>query len=86
MSLVGWSLGGVYARELAKLAPARVRQVVTLGSPFGMQRCAGGAEGWLPASCSEAPLVSGPGGGRIADPPPVPVHRDREPQRRHRGL
>jgi pimeloyl-ACP methyl ester carboxylesterase len=34
VSLVGWSLGGVYARELAKLAPADVRQVVTLGSPF----------------------------------------------------
>jgi pimeloyl-ACP methyl ester carboxylesterase len=34
VSLVGWSLGGVYARELAKLAPAEVRQVVTLGSPF----------------------------------------------------
>jgi pimeloyl-ACP methyl ester carboxylesterase len=34
VSLVGWSLGGVYARELAKLAPDVVRQVVTLGSPF----------------------------------------------------
>jgi pimeloyl-ACP methyl ester carboxylesterase len=34
VSLVGWSLGGVYARELAKLAPTVVRSVVTLGSPF----------------------------------------------------
>ena len=34
LSLVGWSLGGVYARELAKRLPAAVRQVVTLGSPF----------------------------------------------------
>jgi pimeloyl-ACP methyl ester carboxylesterase len=34
VSLVGWSLGGVYARELAKLAPNQVRCVVTLGSPF----------------------------------------------------
>ena len=32
--VVGWSLGGVYARELARAAPARVRAVVTLGSPF----------------------------------------------------
>lgn len=32
--LVGWSLGGVYARELARLCPDRVRAVVTLGSPF----------------------------------------------------
>ena len=34
VSLIGWSLGGVYAREMAKLMPASVRQVITLGSPF----------------------------------------------------
>jgi pimeloyl-ACP methyl ester carboxylesterase len=34
VSLVGWSLGGLYARELAKLAPEMVRLVITLGSPF----------------------------------------------------
>ena len=34
VSLVGWSLGGVFARELAKRHPALVRQVVTLGSPM----------------------------------------------------
>ena len=32
--LVGWSLGGLYARELARHAPDKVRAVVTLGSPF----------------------------------------------------
>jgi pimeloyl-ACP methyl ester carboxylesterase len=36
VSLVGWSLGGIYARRLALRDPARVRQVVTLGSPFGI--------------------------------------------------
>ncbi len=34
IDIVGWSLGGLYAREMARLAPARVRQVITLGSPF----------------------------------------------------
>lgn len=34
MSLVGWSLGGTLARELARLHPEKVRCVVTLGSPF----------------------------------------------------
>lgn len=34
VSLVGWSLGGVYARRLALERPAAVRTVVTLGSPF----------------------------------------------------
>ena len=34
VSLVGWSLGGLYARQLAKMMPDRVRSVITLGSPF----------------------------------------------------
>ncbi|MEL6363716.1 MAG: alpha/beta hydrolase [Pseudomonadota bacterium] len=34
VSLVGWSLGGVMARELAKRFPEKIRQVVTLGSPI----------------------------------------------------
>jgi pimeloyl-ACP methyl ester carboxylesterase len=33
MLLVGWSLGGLYARELARTQPQRVRAVITLGSP-----------------------------------------------------
>jgi pimeloyl-ACP methyl ester carboxylesterase len=32
--LVGWSLGGLFARELARAFPGQVRAVVTLGSPF----------------------------------------------------
>jgi pimeloyl-ACP methyl ester carboxylesterase len=34
VSLLGWSLGGVYARELAKEMPDCVRGVITLGTPF----------------------------------------------------
>ena len=34
VSLIGWSLGGVYAREIAKRCPRSVRQVITLGTPF----------------------------------------------------
>jgi pimeloyl-ACP methyl ester carboxylesterase len=34
VSLLGWSLGGLYARELAKEMPDRVRCVITLGTPF----------------------------------------------------
>ena len=32
--LVGWSLGGVFAREVAKRRPDLIEKVVTLGSPF----------------------------------------------------
>ena len=34
VSLVGWSLGGVYARELARRRPELVRRVITLASPL----------------------------------------------------
>ncbi len=34
VSLVGWSLGGIFARETARQHPELVRQVITLGSPF----------------------------------------------------
>jgi pimeloyl-ACP methyl ester carboxylesterase len=34
VSLVGWSLGGVVAREAARRNPTGVRQVIALGSPF----------------------------------------------------
>lgn len=33
-TLIGWSLGGIYARELSKTMGARVRQVITIGTPF----------------------------------------------------
>jgi pimeloyl-ACP methyl ester carboxylesterase len=34
VSLIGWSLGGIYARETAKQMPDDVRSVITLGTPF----------------------------------------------------
>ncbi|GGL38710.1 alpha/beta hydrolase [Phycicoccus endophyticus] len=34
VSLLGWSAGGVYAREMARSQPQYTRSVVTLGSPF----------------------------------------------------
>ncbi len=33
ITLVGWSLGGVIAREAARLSPATVREVITFGTP-----------------------------------------------------
>lgn len=56
VSVIGWSLGGVYARELARATPDAVRQVITLGSPlygnpatssnvWGIYRLASGRQG-----------------------------------------
>jgi pimeloyl-ACP methyl ester carboxylesterase len=33
VTIIGWSLGGIYARELACVRPDLVREVITLGSP-----------------------------------------------------
>jgi pimeloyl-ACP methyl ester carboxylesterase len=33
-TLIGWSLGGLYARELGKLMAPYIRQVITMGTPF----------------------------------------------------
>lgn len=38
ISIVGWSLGGVFARELAKMMPDKVRLVISLGSPISDDR------------------------------------------------
>ena len=35
VSLVGWSLGGVFARRMAMEVPEKIRQVICLGSPIG---------------------------------------------------
>jgi pimeloyl-ACP methyl ester carboxylesterase len=34
VSLIGWSRGGIIAREVARQVPNNVRMVITLGSPF----------------------------------------------------
>jgi pimeloyl-ACP methyl ester carboxylesterase len=34
VSVIGWSLGGIYARTLARDTPSAVRQIITLGSPI----------------------------------------------------
>jgi hypothetical protein len=38
VTLIGWSLGGIFARDLARRSPDSVRQVITLGSPFRIAR------------------------------------------------
>lgn len=45
VSIVGWSLGGIYARRLALRAPHQIRQVISLGSPFALGRPTAGSPG-----------------------------------------
>lgn len=73
VSLVGWSLGGVYARELAKRRPQAVRQVITLATPFaslGRGNHAGALFQLLhPDSAHRAPEMQ----ERLREAPPVPT-------------
>lgn len=73
LSLVGWSLGGIYAREVSKRVPGRVRQVLTMGTPF-----AGSSEstnvGWLYRMLNGSIPPDDPDlCARLSSPPPVPT-------------
>jgi pimeloyl-ACP methyl ester carboxylesterase len=71
VSLIGWSLGGVFAREMARRAPAQVRGVITLGSPFASEPKASNA--WrLYESLSGRDVGDWPERERMRTPPPVP--------------
>jgi pimeloyl-ACP methyl ester carboxylesterase len=73
MSVVGWSLGGIYGREIARVVPALIRQVITLGSPFnGNGR--GSNVGWLFERITGRPVRSADPAtlARLRQPPPVP--------------
>ncbi|HMM93267.1 esterase/lipase family protein [Bradyrhizobium sp.] len=74
VSLVGWSLGGLYARQLAKMMPERVRSVITLGSPFAAGPKATNA--WRVyeiASGRRADEEDAHFGGALSGTPPVPT-------------
>lgn len=71
ISLIGWSLGGVYAREAARRAPNLIRQVITLGSPFAGEPRASNA--WqLYERLSDRRVDDWPGSETMKMPPPVP--------------
>jgi pimeloyl-ACP methyl ester carboxylesterase len=74
ISLVGWSLGGLYARQLAKMMPERVRSVITLGSPFaGSPKSTNAWRVYEMASGRRADEEDPRFGGSLQNPPPVPT-------------
>jgi pimeloyl-ACP methyl ester carboxylesterase len=72
VTLIGWSLGGIIAREYAKIAPDRVEGVITLGSPFSGSRKANNAwrayEAFAGHSVEEPPFP-----GVLSEKPPMPT-------------
>lgn len=72
VTLVGWSLGDVFAREVAKLVPQHIRLVVTLGSPFSGDPRANNA--WrLYELVNDHPVHAPPVAVELAAKPAVPT-------------
>ncbi len=72
VSLVGHSLGGIYAREIARMEPDVIRQVITLGSPFGRghQGASHASRLYRRLNPQQDPRDEEP---YLAEPPPVPT-------------
>jgi pimeloyl-ACP methyl ester carboxylesterase len=72
VTLIGWSRGGIMAREIARMIPESVRMVITLGSPFADASANNIQPLWKMLTGEEAP--SSPDRLRqIAQPIPVPA-------------
>ncbi|HRJ69511.1 MAG TPA: alpha/beta hydrolase [Beijerinckiaceae bacterium] len=74
VSVVGWSLGGLYARQLGKVLPDHVRSVTTLGSPFaGSPRATNAWRVYEFVSGQKADYRDYHFGGDLAETPPMPT-------------
>lgn len=72
-TLIGWSLGGLYAREVAKLLAPQVRQVITIGTPFNAEADHTNV-GWLFRLLSGTSVAIDPAlSRRLRMPPPLPT-------------
>jgi alpha-beta hydrolase superfamily lysophospholipase len=72
-TLIGWSLGGLYARELAKRMRPRVRQVITLGTPFNWTGDSTNVAWIVRLLKGEQATITPELGARLREPPPVPT-------------
>ena len=74
VSIVGWSLGGVFARELAKMMPEKVRLVISLGSPISGDRHRSRAGGLFRKINGKNPdVVTDQQFAKIGDAPSIPT-------------
>ncbi|WP_029526772.1 alpha/beta fold hydrolase [Polaromonas glacialis] len=72
-TLIGWSLGGMYAREVGKLLAPQVRQVITIGTPFNAEADHTNV-GWLFRLLSGTSAAIDPAlSQRLRTPPPLPT-------------
>lgn len=72
VSVIGWSLGGIYGREIAKRAPNLIRQVITLGTPFKNDQGGTNASKLYELLSKDTSHKDPEILRRISEPPPVP--------------
>lgn len=72
VALIGWSRGGLIAREAARLVPESVRLVVTLGTPFAAPGAANVGRAWRRLTGKPFAPPSGDERARLAAALPVP--------------
>ena len=73
VSLIGWSLGGIFAREIAKRVPDAVRSVITLATPFSALRDASHAGAVYRLFNGDPERLSAGIVRRLVAAPPVPT-------------
>lgn len=72
VTFIGWSLGGVYAREIAKQKPDLVRQLITLGSPFAQPDAPNHAL-WVYRLLNDVTQIDPIFWAQIPQPAPIPT-------------
>lgn len=72
VTLIGWSLGGVFCREIAKQKPEIIAQLITMGSPFGDEKAPNNAL-WLYQILHDMTKIDPVWWSQIPQPAPVPT-------------
>jgi pimeloyl-ACP methyl ester carboxylesterase len=72
ITLIGWSMGGIYVRELAKQRPELFDQVITLGAPFSDVMAPNNAK-WVVEKLNDTSRVDPVWLAQIPVPAPIPT-------------
>ena len=70
-TLIGWSLGGIYAREIGKLMAPHVRQVITIATPFNAGADHNDVDWLLRLLGGSSPAMDPALSRRLRTPPPL---------------
>lgn len=70
--VIGWSMGGIFAREITKLRPELVSKVVTIGSPFADVNAPNNAK-WAYELLNKGVVVDEKFMAQLPVPAPVPT-------------